>query len=88
MAGSSSPVSYVCKGPRNGQLGISAAALGRLYNDTALINESLSLYTQGLRELQKALWNPALMYDDETFATCLSLSLYELMECPGEAYPL
>ncbi|KAK9252701.1 hypothetical protein V1507DRAFT_212584 [Lipomyces tetrasporus] len=67
-------------------LAISAAALGRVHNDTTLINESLKLYTQGLRELQNALWNPKLMYDDETLAACLSLSLYEVMECPGDAY--
>jgi hypothetical protein len=67
-------------------LAISAAALGRMNNDTTLVKESLKLYTRGLRELQKALWNSNLMYDDETFAACLSLSLYELMECPGDAY--
>ncbi|KAK9242881.1 hypothetical protein V1506DRAFT_509025 [Lipomyces tetrasporus] len=67
-------------------LAISAAALGRVHNDTTLINESPKLYTQGLRELQNALWNPKLMYDDETLAACLSLSLYEVMECPGDAY--
>lgn len=67
-------------------LAISAAVLGRSNNDTTLVKESLKLYTRGLRELQNALWNSNLMYDDETFAACFLLSLYEVMECPGDAY--
>lgn len=65
---------------------VSAAMLGRMHDDRPLVNESLKLYTIGLRELQKALWNPKLMYDDETLAACLCLSLYEIVECPGEGY--
>ncbi|KAH8705237.1 hypothetical protein BGW36DRAFT_285686 [Talaromyces proteolyticus] len=63
---------------------ISASVLGRLQNNYSLIKESLKLYTIGLRELQKALWNPRLMYNDEILAACLCLSLYEVLECPGE----
>ncbi|RFU30305.1 hypothetical protein B7463_g6005, partial [Scytalidium lignicola] len=64
-------------------LAVCTARIGRIHNDTALINESLKLYGLGLRELQKALWNPKLMYDDETLAACMALSTYEVMECPG-----
>ncbi|KAL1965852.1 hypothetical protein VTN77DRAFT_5173 [Rasamsonia byssochlamydoides] len=67
-------------------MAISAAALGRIYGDPVLVRESLKLYTRGLRELQKALWNPKLMYDDEVLAACLALSMYEIMECPAEAW--
>lgn len=74
------------KALESSSLAISAAALGRLYDDPALVRESLKLYTQGLRELQKALWNPKLVYDDEILAACLALSMYELMECPAEAW--
>jgi hypothetical protein len=63
---------------------ISASILGRMHDDQYLVNESLKLYTIGLRELQKALWNPKSMYDDETLASCLCLSLYEIVECPGD----
>ncbi|RHZ59260.1 Zn(II)2Cys6 transcription factor [Aspergillus thermomutatus] len=63
-------------------LAISCAALGRKFQDTALIHQSLKAYTRGLREMQRALWNASLMHDNETLAACLVLSLYELMECP------
>jgi hypothetical protein len=65
---------------------ISASVIGRMHNDHALVKESLKLYTIALHELQKALWNPKLMYDEETLAACLCLSLYEVIECPGDGY--
>ncbi|KAK9319480.1 hypothetical protein V1517DRAFT_310695 [Lipomyces orientalis] len=86
MVGPTSAFLMRTKALETASFAISAAALGRVYNDTTLTNESLKLYTQGLRELQNALWNPKLMYDDEILAACLSLSLYEVMECPGDAY--
>lgn len=66
-------------------LALSTAALGRQHDDTALIMESRKLYGLSLRELQKALWNPKLMYSDHTLAACLALSLYEVVECPEES---
>ncbi|TPX25495.1 hypothetical protein DIZ76_010950 [Coccidioides immitis] len=65
-------------------LALSTIALGRVYGDTSMVMESLKLYTRSLYELQRALYNRALMYEDETLAACLALSLYELLECPAE----
>ncbi|GFG26695.1 uncharacterized protein AN5342 [Aspergillus udagawae] len=61
---------------------ISSAVIGRRFNDSALVHQSLRAYTRALREMQKALWSGTLMREDETLAACLVLSLYELMECP------
>jgi hypothetical protein len=63
-------------------LAMSAAKVGRLNDDPALLKASLGSYVQGLRELQKALWDPKLMYRDETLAACMALWMYEVLECP------
>jgi hypothetical protein len=65
-------------------LALSAAVTGRCHNDAELLHESLRLYTQGLKGLQHAL-KSRLVTDDETLATCLALSLYEIIEAPGES---
>jgi hypothetical protein len=65
-------------------LAVCTARLGRVNSDTVLVRESLKFYTQALWELQKALWNPKLMYRDETLAACMALIIYELLECPEQ----
>lgn len=65
-------------------LAVCTAKLGRLQNIPILVKESNRLYGQGLWELQKALWDPRLMYKDETLAACMALSMYEIIECPAE----
>jgi hypothetical protein len=65
-------------------LAICIAKLGRLNDDPMLVRESLRLYTQGLSELQSALWDPNLMYKDETLGACMALAMYELIECPAK----
>jgi hypothetical protein len=45
--------------------------------------ESLKLYTQGLRRTQMALEDPKLLYSDETLGACMLLGIYEIFECPG-----
>jgi hypothetical protein len=70
-------------------LAVCTAKVGRLNGDQALVQESLRLYIRGICELQKALWNPQLMYKDETLAACMALCIYEVLECPqrsGVAY--
>lgn len=59
------------------------ARLGRENNHLDFIRESLRLYTRGLYEMQKALWDPQLMYSDETLGACMALAMYELVECPA-----
>ena len=62
---------------------MTTAKVGRMNDDPVLVKASLKSYTQGLWELQKALWDPHLMYRDETLAACMSLWMYEVMECPA-----
>ena len=64
-------------------LAISLSQIGKLNHDEYLGKESLKHYTIGLKELQKALYDPSQMNTDETLAACLLLSMYELLECPA-----
>lgn len=64
-------------------LAICTARLGRLKADEAMIRRSLRLYTEGLYELQKALYDPSMALKDETLGAVMSLATYELMECPA-----
>lgn len=59
------------------------AKLGRVARDTGLVTESLSLYSCGLRELQRALFDPSQMYSDDTLGACILLAMYEAFECPS-----
>lgn len=63
-------------------MAISLAKLGEVHQDKALIHESLKLYHRGLIQLQKALWDPDLMFHDQTLAACVALCMYELSQCP------
>lgn len=58
-------------------LALSTVNFGRVNNDQNLILESRRIYGQGLKDLQRALWNPKLMYKDETLAACMALGIYE-----------
>jgi hypothetical protein len=60
------------------------AGLGRRLGDARMIRQSLSLYTKALRDLQAALFDPEMMYADETLAACMLLTMYEVAECPGD----
>ncbi|PWY92223.1 hypothetical protein BO70DRAFT_375962 [Aspergillus heteromorphus CBS 117.55] len=62
---------------------VAASAIGHRFQDPAMKRESLSLYTQGLQQLQRALWSRDLVREDGTLAACMALSLYEAMECPS-----
>lgn len=64
-------------------LAICTARLGHIHDDDVLVKKSLAMYAAGLGDLQKALYDPALMYSDQTLGACMALALYELMECPG-----
>jgi hypothetical protein len=66
-------------------LAISLSRIGKVNNDEYLGKEALRHYTEGLRELQKALYDPVEMESDETLAACLLLSMFELFECPGDS---
>lgn len=65
-------------------LALCTATLGRINSNQALVHESLKFYTQGLWELQRALWDPKLMYEDQTLAACMLLITYEVTECPNQ----
>lgn len=68
---------------------VAASLIGRKSQNLALVKVSLNFYTRGLQQLQRALHNPSFMKEDETLAACMTLNLYEAIECPGsesEAY--
>jgi transcription factor-like protein len=64
---------------------LSLARLGTTFGSKDLIQESLKLYTRSLRNIQLALWNPKLMYSDETLGACMLLSMYEAFQCPNNS---
>ncbi|KAF4499232.1 C6 zinc finger domain containing protein [Fusarium agapanthi] len=47
--------------------------------------QSLKLYTRGLYELQKAIHDPQMRFDDQTLAACVLLGMFEFSECPGRS---
>ena len=59
------------------------AGLGHAHNHDQLILKSKELYASGLGQLQRNLWDQKTMYSDETLASCMALTFYELIECPG-----
>lgn len=65
-------------------LALCTATLGRVNMSKPLVHESHKFYTQGLWELQRALWDPKSMYTDETLASCMILIAYEVTECPDQ----
>lgn len=64
-------------------LAVCLARLGRMNGQLDLCCGSLSLYSDSLRHLRKAIANPATQCDDQTLAACTILTMYELTECPG-----
>ena len=67
-------------------MALCTAKLGRLHDDPVMVKASLRCYTKGLKEAQRALWDPNLMYHDETLAACMTLSMYEMLECPAQTH--
>jgi hypothetical protein len=78
-------ISYITPALENAILAVCTAKLGRRVGDVALAHEGLSLYTRGLRELQRAVDTPHLRNDEQNIAACLALVMYEFAECPGRA---
>jgi Fungal specific transcription factor domain len=68
----------------NSLLALCTARLGRYHENPVLIQESLSLYTRSLRDLQRAVRNPATRCDEQNIAACMALTTYEILECPGK----
>ncbi|RMZ91989.1 hypothetical protein DV736_g789, partial [Chaetothyriales sp. CBS 134916] len=62
---------------------LATVRISKKHADNVLSQQSLALYTDGLWQLQKALWDPELMYTDGVLAACFLLSMYELYQCPG-----
>ncbi len=66
-------------------MALCTATLARSNNDQWMLTESHKLYTQGLSDVQRALWDSSLIYKGETLAACMALAMYELIECPSQA---
>ena len=56
--------------------------IGWVRKDDAFFHEGKIIYGYALRELQKALYDQRLMWQDETMATCNVLTLYEVSNLP------
>ena len=65
-------------------LAIATAKLGRVSGSRVLLQESLRFYSNGMWELQQALWNPKSMYNVDTLAACFAMLMYEVIECPNK----
>jgi hypothetical protein len=65
-------------------LALAMARMGLDLRDSRYTQESLKLYTKGLKQVQLALWNPNRMYADETLGACMLLIMYEVVECPSK----
>ena len=59
--------------------------LGRREKNPYLVEASQRLYVQGLKEVQEAVNDPKTALRDETFSACLSLIVYEALECPDRS---
>ena len=66
-------------------LAICLAKLGRRYNDEALVQEGLFMYTVALPQLRQALRNPRARCDDKTIAACIALMMFESTQCPDRS---
>ncbi|KAH7144321.1 hypothetical protein B0J13DRAFT_42182 [Dactylonectria estremocensis] len=70
-------------------LAVCTAWLGRRDKHVDLERKSLTLYTTGLRKLQRAIDSPTTQHDEQTLTACMALCMYEFTNCPGrtiEAY--
>lgn len=61
---------------------VSLARLGSKLNAPDMIQESVRLYTRSLYYFQLALWDPVMVYSDDTFAACVLLTMYEVFQTP------
>ena len=57
---------------------VATTRIGRLSNDTILLENGIKIYCQALQELQKALWHSERMWEDETLMAAKILLLYEV----------
>lgn len=63
---------------QNSLKALSMTRLGFLSGDTALTIRGRNFYGHALRQLQNALWDEELMWNDDTFASAYILSVYEV----------
>ena len=67
---------------------VSLSVVGNATKNPTLSIEGSKKYGQALWELQKALWDKRLMYEDGTLAACNALILYEVCLLLNERVPL
>ncbi|KIW71718.1 hypothetical protein PV04_03853 [Phialophora macrospora] len=76
---------YITSALEVSMMALCLAKLGDLHRDEGFAYESLKLYRRALHELQLALWDPALMLDDQTLTACVALGMYEMSQCPNRS---
>lgn len=67
---------------------LAMVTLGWLYKDEASVRGGRVTHGDALRELQKALYDERLRWQDETMATCKVLAVYEVSKIPMARWPL
>ncbi|KAK2826883.1 hypothetical protein FQN49_007358 [Arthroderma sp. PD_2] len=67
----------------NALLATCTARLGQHTARPALVQKSLELYTTAVSEIRRAILTKSVQDSDQNLAACLSLLLYEAVECPG-----
>jgi hypothetical protein len=67
----------------NALLALCTSRLGRHTGQSALVRESLKLYTQGVSQARRDLLHESTRKDEQSLAACMTLLSYETLECPG-----
>lgn len=67
----------------NALLAICTARLGRHAARPALVQQSLELYTKGVAQARRDILDRSMRGSEQSLAACLSLLLYEAIECPA-----
>lgn len=62
-----------------------SAKIGDFNADDRFKLEGRQLYHRALHELQVALLDRKLLYDDQTLGACVALTHYEMTECPSDS---
>jgi len=76
---------YVTKALEVAIMAMCFAKIGDFQGDETFKFGGLQLYHRALRELQFALLDPHLLYDDQTLGACVALTHYELTQCPSDS---
>jgi hypothetical protein len=67
----------------NATLAVCTARLGKRDDRSVLVQQSLRLYTQGLRAFAREVGDVSRQKNEQTLAASMVMMMYEVSECPG-----